>query len=180
MSIWLAASIVLGAVFLACYYAYMKAELFRLARYEYWADRFYANAKPLVANPETPQEIISLVESLNALMLEKNAPFGIASVFRRRLESGFSPAKGDGPSEEYRSFFKKFPDLLNSAQAVSRIGLLAPTYVRQIGGVQARAILVDLFTEMDLSHREISDVADVRKVSTVNRGPSFVPLIMRR
>jgi hypothetical protein len=179
--IWLGACIFVGVVLsLACYYAFMKAELFRLARYEHWADRFYSAAKPLVANPETPPEVITLIESLNNLITEKNAPFGIASVYQRRLEEGLDRSKEGNPSEGFGAFFKKFPDLLHNAHVISRAGLLAPSYIRQIGGLQARAILADLFSEMEMRHAEISDVADVRKVSTINRGPSLVPLIIRR
>jgi len=181
MSLWQVALILVGFVIVAAvYYAYMQAELFRLRRYEHWSDRFYSAAKPLVANPETPSSIIELIESLNGLMTARNAPFGIADVFKRRVEVGYSEAKDEKPSEEYRSFFKKYPELLDKAQAVSRIGLLAPTYIRQVGGPQARAILADLFTQMDLRHQEVGDVSDVREAIVVNRGPSLVPLITRR
>jgi hypothetical protein len=180
MSLWQAACVVIGLVLcLACYYAFIKVEVFRLSRYEYWADRFYSAAKPLVANPETPSSVVSLIESLNNIIVNKNAPFGIADVFRRRIEVGLEQS-GDDPSEKYETFFKKFPDLLHNANVISRAGLIAASYVRSIGGVQARAILADLFSEMDLRQREIGDVADVREVSTIHRGPSLVPLIIRR
>ncbi|MBR1142293.1 hypothetical protein [Bradyrhizobium sp. AUGA SZCCT0431] len=182
MTLWLGASIIAASFVVMLFYrAYMHADLLRLARYEHWSDRFYSAAKPLVANPETPANIISLVESLNDLMTYKDAPFGIARVFARRLEKGLPVRKdAEGAPEDYKSFFKKYPELLDNAQAVTKAGLLAPTYVRLVGGTQARAVLADLFCEMDLRHNEIGDAFDVRSVSKINRGPSLVPHIIRR
>jgi hypothetical protein len=49
-----------------------------------------------------------------------------------------------------------------------------------MAGVQARAILADTFSEMALGHGEIGVAADVKKVESINRGPSLVPLFIRR
>jgi hypothetical protein len=182
MTLWLAALIIVFALLaLLVYHAYLQVELFRLSRYEHWSDRFYSAAKPLVANPETPAEIIALIEVLNEVMTDKSAPFGIARVFTRKIEEGLpARSKAEGTTSAYREFFKKNPELLDNAQTVTRAGLLAPTYIRQLSGAQARAILADLFCEMDLRHNEIGDVADVRSVININRGPSLVPHIIRR
>jgi hypothetical protein len=178
--VWIASAAVGIGIGCAIYYAFVKAELFRLSRYEYWSDRFYAAAKPLVANPETPQSIVSLIESLSKLITKKSAPIGIAEVFRDKIESASKRSEAAAADEQFHAFFKKFPHLTHNAEVVSHAGLLAASYVHWAGGAQARAILADTFSEMELRNREIGDVADVRKVERINRGPSLVPMIIMR
>ncbi|MDF3813965.1 MULTISPECIES: hypothetical protein [Rhodopseudomonas] len=167
--------IVLGA-----YYAFAKSELYRLARYEYWSDRFYSSAKPLVANSDTPSNIISLIEGLNVLIAQKDAPIGIISVFKRKLQNKRPARSSQVVDEKFAAFFKTYPDLVRHAAIASHAGLLAASYVSWVAGAQARAILADVFSEMEFEERDIGDAADVREIQAVHRGPRLVPLIIRR
>lgn len=178
MSIAVVIAVAAGFLFFICYYAFAKIELFRLERYEYWSDRFYAAAKPLVAHPDTPSSTILMIESLNDLITYSDAPIGIDRVFRRKLGSKTS-AKTD-PNEAFVNFFSKYPDLARHAETVSHAGLLAASYVSFIGGERARAILADVFSEMQLQPYEISDAEDVREIQAIHRGAYLVPSIIRR
>lgn len=184
MSIW-HALLVIGAllaiiVVAAGYYAYVKAQLFRLSRYEYWADKFYAASKPLVSNPETPDDVISLIESLNELITERSAPTGVYKVFQSKLEKP-RVREGDArPNEKFRAFFNKHPDLMTNAEVVMHAGLLASSYASILCGSQARAVLADVFSEMQTRKFELGSVEDIRKVSAkVHRGAGLVPLMIR-
>lgn len=183
MTLWGATPIIgslIGVIVVfACYYSYVKAQSFRLARHEYWSDRFYSAAKPLVANPETPASIISLIEGLNDLMLKDMAPIGIYQVYQKKIEEGHQPASRTA-DEEFDSFFKKFPELVRKANVVSYAGMLAASYAGLAGGSYARAVLADVFAEMEMRHHEIGDAQDVRAANNAQRGTSLVPLIMRR
>jgi hypothetical protein len=80
----------------AIYLAYVNAQLFRLQRFEYWADQFYAAAKPLVANPDTPPVIISLIEGLNDIVPDSVAPIGIYKTYVKSLHTASEPPKRRG------------------------------------------------------------------------------------
>jgi hypothetical protein len=162
------------------YYAFVQAELFRLARYEYWADRFYSAAKRLVANPETPSDIVSLVEDLSELLTTKRAPMGVYQIFKKKIGAQRKRGEGDKSEGKYREFFQKHPDLASCTGVVMHAGLLAASYVTWVGGPQARAVLADVFAEMELRGHEIADAKDVRAASSHQRPSGLVPLIMRR
>src|SRR3954454_6196585 len=117
--VWIAVAAV--GLFIVCsaYYAFAKAQLFRLSRHEYWADRFYAAAKPLVANPETPSSLIVMVEGLNDLITSKSAPIGIASVFRKKILAGRDKKSEERRDEKSRAFFKQYPKLVRDAHVMS-------------------------------------------------------------
>ncbi|MCP2207742.1 hypothetical protein [Bradyrhizobium diazoefficiens] len=180
MLVWFAAAAAAIVICAAIYYVFAREQLFRLERQEYWADRFYAAAKPLVANPETPESLISLIEDFNGLLTNKRAPVGIVNVFRAKLERKDKKKSEFSPNPSFRAFFEKFPDLLHNAGVLSHSGLLAASYAHWVMGVQARAILADTFAEMELRQNEISDIADLKDMTRVYRGPSLVPLIIRR
>lgn len=183
MSVWEAAVIVGSLVGLlvafAIYYSFVREQMFRLARYEYWADRFYSSAKPLVAHPATPPQVISLIESLNELISDRSAPMGLYQVYRKKIEGKRekTTSKSDG---KVRNFFKDHPDMVRHANVVSNAGFLAASYSSMVGGSQARAVLADIFAEMELHDHEIGDAQDVRDVQHSPRSTSLVPLIMRK
>ena len=180
--VWIALALLGVLIVVALYYGFAKEQIFRLSRYEYWSDRFYSAAKPLVTNPETPPSLISTIETLNEVISERWAPLSVERVFRKKIqEGGWKQSPSATPADEKtKEFFTRFPELLHKAQVVSHAGLMAAGYAHWMGGVQARAILADTFAEMELRQDEISDVADVRNVKTVDRGPSLVPLVIRR
>ncbi len=161
------------------YYAYAKAQLFRLARYEYWSDRFYTAAKPLIAHSETPEPVVSLIESLNDLITYKKAPLGIAHVYEKKLSEKPQPKSKRESSPKFQEFFKKNPEMFARAETVTHAGMLAASYASLIGGAQARAVLADIFSEMQLQNAEIGNASDVLAASANRRGSGLVPLIMR-
>ncbi|MBR0868351.1 hypothetical protein ACVIWV_007427 [Bradyrhizobium diazoefficiens] len=180
MLVWFATAAAAIVICSAIYYVFAREQLFRLERYEYWSDRFFAAAKPLVSNPETPESLISLIGDFNNLITDERAPVGVVNVFRAKLERKDKKKSEYSPDPSFRAFFEKFPDLLHNAGVVSHAGLLAASYAHWVMGVQARAILADTFAEMELRRNEISDTADVKDMTRAYRGPSLVPLIIRR
>lgn len=165
---------------ISVYYVYVKAQLFRLARYEYWADRFYAAAKPLVAHSETPDSVVSLIESLNDLITNKSAPMGIYQVYEKKLLSKQEETKSkSSASPKFQDFFKKYPEMLGRAETVTHAGMLAACYVSLVGSSNARAVLADVFSEMQLQNSEIGDANDVLAANSSRKGSGLVPLIMR-
>jgi len=171
---------ILGGIALAAaYIAYIKAQVFRLRRYEHWADKFFAAAKPLVANSETPDDVIDLIDSLNGLIVDRNAPFGIYNVFLKKLEqNNNNRSRVSEPDEKFSNFLKKNSDLVTNIECIVHAGLMACAYTSLISGTQARAVLADVFSEMNTKNFAIEGVRAVTE--RVHRSSGLVPLFSRR
>ena len=169
------------SIVIAVYSSYMKAQLFRLARYEEWSDRFYSAAKPLIQNPETPDQIIGLIGNLNDLITERVAPLAMYRVFLGHITQ--QPDREEKKSDpKLKAFFGKHPKLASNVEGVAHAGLLAASYTSIMGGVHARAVLADALFDMDTQVFAAAATQDVRAVSenAANRRSSLVPIISGR
>jgi hypothetical protein len=182
------ALIVMGVICLpvaviGIWYAYARAQIFRLQRYDYWTTHFYAAAKLLVEHDETPLSLISLIDDLNEMISDPKTAIGIRDVFRKRLTSEKNNAvKGQKSKEdtELLVFLKNNPELKNAADTVMLAGLMAATYASRFGD-PARSILADVFTEQRTKPFESDTTQDVHAIQArVLRGGSLVPLIHMR
>jgi len=186
MTIWQALYVIVPIAMvlavLGIYYAYCSAQLFRLRRYEYWSDKFYAAAKPIVQCADAPKVVIHLIESLNEIIRSRMAPTAVTEVFRSNIESPQSDQdlqpKRD---EEFVAFCERNPELMANLETVVHAGLLAASYASILGGSQARAILADAFSEMQTRRFKLRDVLDVQEVAEkAHRSGGLVPLITLR
>jgi hypothetical protein len=183
MSIWEALPIlglllaVIAVIF--GYFAFARAELFRLRRHEYWADRFFNAAKPLVAHPETPKEVIETISSINDLLADRFTPMAIQRVYEKKFAEVQRSNSGSEPDSNH-SFYERFPELTRAYARAMRAGMLAGAYASWVGGIHARALLAEAFaSQLMVGDEERVEASDVRAMASVPR-TGFVPNFIRR
>lgn len=163
----------------AIYRAYLNAQLFRLARYEEWADRFYAAAKPVIQNQDTPTQIVSLLEQLNDLITDRLSPTALVRVYTKILTRASKTEEDKKSDDQLIGYFEKHPQMASNVAAATRAGLLAASYASILNGIQARALIADLWTDLDTKKFAVRAPSDVRAVteSAHHHGAGRVPLI---
>jgi hypothetical protein len=156
---------------------YLRADLLRIARHEYWSDRFYSAATVLVENPETPEPIISLIESMNKLLSKWIVPTVLYSTYLKDLTSDQQRVVPP-PDETFDAFLEKNVDNRRKVQEVAHAGLLAMTYASLINGIQARSVLADVFG-LGLPFVEWRGIRETERRAERSAG-SLVPIISSR
>jgi hypothetical protein len=154
--------------------AYLRADLLRIARHEYWSDRFYSAAKVLVENPETPEPIVSLIESMNKLVNKWIVPTLLHSTYLKDLKSDQQRVIPP-PDETLDAFLEKSADNRRKVQEVAHAGLLAMTYASLVSGTQARSVLADVFG-LGLPFLEWRGIRETERRAERSAG-SLVPII---
>jgi hypothetical protein len=154
--------------------SYTRADLIRIARHEYWSDRFYSAAKSLVENPDTPEGLISLIETINKMLDKWIVPTMLHSIYKKDLlREGERVIPPLDPNLD--EFFEKSADNRRKVQEVAHAGLLAMTYASLIGGTQARSVLADVFG-LGLPFLEWRGIRDAERRVERSAG-SLVPII---
>lgn len=156
----LAAAALLAAVMaVVCLYTrWAKQDLRRLARYEHWTDRFFAAAKPLVSDPDTPPDVLDLLATVNDVITAKPASRLLYYTLKKQLLCPRA-ASVDRPFE---AFFAQRPELSEPFGDACYAGLMAITYLDRRWGERSRALLAEL---AEGKRRTAAIVQEVREVS---------------
>jgi hypothetical protein len=157
----------------AVYISFVRGELVRIARHEYWSDRFYTAAKGLVEDPNTPGSLIDAIGSVNALLNKWIVPTALYSIYSKYITG--DEKRADQSDPEVGKFCENSPERARKIQEVLHSGLLAMTYASWVNGAQARSVLADFFS-LGLPGVEWKGIRDTQK-SVEKHAGSLVPLI---
>ena len=157
----------------AFYIGWAIADAIRIARYEYWSDRFFSSAKVLVENPDTPDRTINLITSMNEMLNKRGVTHAVYSIYQDVLLG--NDKFGASQDSSVREFLQKRPEAMPHVDNVMHSGLLAMTYANLVFGEKARAVLADVFAlgSMVAEWQGIKKVEERVRV----RSASLVPLV---
>jgi len=142
------------------YRSHAQAELNRIARYEFWTDKFYDRSKALVSDADTPAIMIEIIRGLNAAITEKRAARALFTVLSRRRNRVAPPKMIDG---EVLKFMATRPELAENFNDMIYANMMAVSYLDSRWGVAARALLADLLEGKENKAANLS--SDAREVA---------------
>ena len=155
------------------YVGWVVADAIRIARYEYWSDRFFSSARALIENPDTPDRTVTLISSISEMINKRGVTRAVYSTYLDVLLGNDKVSAT--PDGSVREFLQKQPDAMPHVDNVMHSGLLAMTYGNLIFGEKARAVLADVFAlgSMMTEWQGIKKVEERVRV----RGGALVPLV---
>jgi len=138
-AIWIAIIAAGLAIFLISYLA--KKDLARIAYYEGFADAFYERIQPVVDDPETPDEVLDLIETINKYINQPIAAQAIVvGAFRRRVTPKVS-IEADPADDVIEKFFLQRRELFRPFVEGVASGLMAISYSSRLFGWFVRSNL---------------------------------------
>lgn len=125
-------------------YLWAQRELSRLREYEYFTDKFFKASEALVSEPDTPPNLLAVIESFNKLIDEPRAARQFFEIYRRFARERIEGKKTRQPDPELAAFTKKHPHLEPIVTDAMMGGILALTFLDSRHGTKHRAMLADL------------------------------------
>jgi hypothetical protein len=128
-----------AAVAAACwaYFRFAEADLQRLADYELWSSEFFENARPLVNDQDTPDEVLDLLQFANNLLTNKRASRRLLKAILDVDDTLGTPSETEFTAP-LDAFFERRPELGRAFVRAMTSGLFALTFVCGRDGARVR------------------------------------------
>ncbi len=133
-------------------YSRAKMGLYRLHKYEFYAQKFFGAARSLTDTSETPDSVVEVLEFLNECIVNEPLARGFFETYERVAVANASKSPSSSP--DVQEFVHKRPELEKVLAEALESGVLAMTFLNDEWGVRGRA----LFAESVVGERRTSKV----------------------